>query len=79
MTGEELTPDLALAIWYEALNQEIGVTFEVIPRDAEVIKQKLYTARKESGDPRIDELSLHLNQDHKTILIYHKTKDEALP
>lgn len=76
---DELTDDRILEIWYEALGSEIGVIFEVTPADAPAIKVKFNTVRREHGDPRLSELAFHLNGDHKSIMIYHKTRDEDLP
>lgn len=71
-------PELALDLWYQALGQEIGLIFEIEPASAESMKIQLYLARRDIGDPRLDELTLHLNNDRRHFLIYKKTSD-ALP
>ena len=71
------TEELALSLWYKALASEIGVTFQ-ISESPENIKMKMYKARRDINDPRINELTFHLNDDHKTVMIYHKGSEEPL-
>lgn len=75
--NELLTPERLLTLWYEALDQEIGLVIPVDPSEASWIQSKLHNARKEIGDPRLDALSAHLTPDATKIMIYKK--DAELP
>ncbi len=45
-----MTPDIALAIWSRAKDQEVGVAIEVRPEDKVSVNQLLTSVRKKSGD-----------------------------
>ena len=75
----ELTPELVLDLWYQALNTELGITFNVDPKDIENVKNKLYQARKDIGDPRLQEFSIHVPSDSSVISIYRKDMKGNLP
>ena len=71
--------ELATEFWYEALQEEIGITFETEDMSvAKYIESRLYDARKGLGDPRLDDLVVHTNKDGKRVMIYRKN-NEALP
>ena len=64
----------ALRIWYAALAEEIGVTLTIDPADFAVFQQKMYEVRKDSGDARLKDLTMHINADHSRVLIYHNAR-----
>lgn len=45
-----------LQFWYDALASEVGIVIETNSRER--CKQQLYAARKESGDPALEALSV---------------------
>ena len=74
MTEETLTD-----LWALALKQEIGITFEVNPKDTEWTKQKLYQIRRDLAIPEYNTINLHINADQKTIMMYKQAAKDALP
>ena len=73
-----LTAKAMLELWYTAAQEEIGVTFTIDPECVEVLKHKMYTVRKDISDERLNDLTLHVNNDKVTVLIYHKGSEEPL-
>lgn len=53
-----LTPELALKLWYDAMQEEIGVAIRVATKDKVVIRSALYKARDEIGDERLKDYGL---------------------
>jgi hypothetical protein len=79
MSGPEIfTPELALQLWYEALDHEFGLVIELKPEDVETFKSIFWQARKEAGDPRLQSLILHIAEDKKTFTIKPRLHN-ALP
>jgi hypothetical protein len=50
--------------WYAALSAELGCVFDV--SDIDAAKQALYKARRESGDPSLEGLSIRVSPLHPT-------------
>ena len=48
-----------LDFWYEALAAEFGIV--IATSDPEALRQRLYKARRESGDPDLDSLSVRIS------------------
>ncbi len=79
MSDETLfTPEVALDLWYRAAKEELGLTWTIKPDQAEYIRMKMYEARRDIGDPRLKNLSLHTSLDCTTMILYHNDQ-EALP
>jgi hypothetical protein len=68
-----------LDLWYLALTQEHGITWTVPKGHAVKIQNKLYGARKEIADDRLDALAIHISADEVTMSMYRKSSREALP
>lgn len=51
-----MTPDIAKALWYRALENEIGIAIEIMPEDRKRITVVLYTARQDAKDPELEKL-----------------------
>lgn len=49
-----------LPLWQRALELEIGIRFRVSGINREQFRDYLYTARKESGDPSLQDLMMFL-------------------
>lgn len=50
------TPEIALALWYRALADEIGV--RVISTDKKNLDNLLYEVRQKASDPELEKLSI---------------------
>jgi len=70
---------IPLDLWYFALAEEHGITFQVPKGMALKVQNKLYRARKEIGDARLDDLSLHINADETTMTIVKSATKDRLP
>ena len=67
------TPELALDLLYLALAKELGIIVPVDDtKDAPVILNAIYTARKDINDPRLACLSIHVPADASALFIYKK-------
>lgn len=65
------TPEHALDLWYLALGKEFGIVVPVSdPKDTVQILNKLYEARKDVGDPRLQALAIHMPEDASGLYIY---------
>lgn len=62
-------------LWYQALAAPSGVVIATTDRDA--LRQKLYAARKASGDADLDGLSLVLSPVDETHVWIVKTQKES--
>lgn len=71
-TQEELTPELALDLWYQALSQEIGIVIPTNLKDCDKVRFNIYLARNDINDPRLQALSMHVAKDGENIYIYKK-------
>lgn len=68
------TPEIALDLWYDALATENGIAIPIPDvADTTVIMNKLYAAKSDIGDVRLDCLSIHIPADAKEIFIYKRT------
>ncbi len=47
-------------LWYEALRSPFGIALEEINGDLERARQRLYAARRETGDEDLDAISIVL-------------------
>jgi hypothetical protein len=66
-----LTPELALDLWYQAAQAELGITFTVPnPADVASIRTALYQARGDIKDPRLKAISLYTTEDGGTFCLY---------
>lgn len=75
MTQQPFTPELALDLWYQALEEELGLVIPVAdPANTVSIQARLYEARKDVGDQRLACLSSYIPADASAIYIY---KQEA--
>ena len=62
-----------LDLWYRALESEVGVA---IPTDNRaLLRQHLYRARADSGDPRLDDLVIIMPEKEDEIHLVHKDAD----
>jgi hypothetical protein len=69
----EFTPELALDLWYQAAQYEIGIVIPLAnPKDLTFISARMYEAKKDLSDPRLEGLSLHLPADCSAIYVYKK-------
>lgn len=53
-------PSTWLPLWERALAEEIGFAFKVTGVPREYFRSTLYEAKKQSGDPRFDDLIMFL-------------------
>lgn len=62
-----------LELWYEALRRGIGIVIET--NDPTDLKNKLYRARRDAGDPDLEKLMILSSPTNPTgeIMIAHKT------
>ena len=72
------TPELSLDLWYRALDEELGLYWEVDSSQVEYIRNKMHEARRDIADPRLKTLTLHVSKDKRTMMLYHKPQ-EHLP
>lgn len=48
-----------LSFWYEALSAEFGIIIST--NNPEALRQALYKARREAGDPALDHMSIRIS------------------
>lgn len=68
-----------LDLWYIALTQEHGITWTAPKGHAIKIQSKLYAARKDIADERLNAFSIHISADEVSMSLYRKSSREALP
>lgn len=73
VSNQPFTPELALDVLYQALAQEIGIAIPILdPSTATTIQGKVYEARRDIMDPRLDSLFTHLSEDGGILFIQKK-------
>lgn len=71
-----LTPEHYTTLWFDALREEIGITVPVSdPTKTPSIMYRLYEARKDLGDPRLDCLSIKVPEDASCLYIFKREVD----
>lgn len=73
MSKIKLTEEVAVALWRQALELELGLKFPIDPRDVERVKALMYTARRDAADDALDVLMLCVGPDAKEILLVKKS------
>lgn len=67
-------PDLTF-LWYQALSSERGI--ELLCSNTEAARRKLYEARKATGDPELNKITISVSPfDHRKLWL-KKDKDDA--
>lgn len=70
-TYERQAPDY-LPVWYNALDEEIGIMLRTDPKDASIMLSILYTARQQAADPELEKLII-CQPEPGTFFIAHKS------
>ena len=68
-----LTPDLALALWRQALAEEVGLRIPCSVGDLDKIRSMMYKARQEAGDPALEALMLAIAPGGEEFWLIKKT------
>ena len=64
---------MLLDLWNRALKSEVGISIQTDNRT--LLRQHLYRARADSGDPKLDDLVMIMPEQEDEIWLVHKDAD----